>query len=120
MQHPIHTALGLVVAATLGATGLVSAFERQAAAPHSGAIDWAQHSCESAWHPQPGSQDYWRWEAYHNLDCAIALIDQRMQVGSEGSETAATVTMSRQDLEKLRALIRDGKDGAMRAAAERD
>lgn len=120
MQHPIKTALGVVIVATLGSTGFVSALERQVTSPHDGAVDWAEHSCESAWRPQPGSQGYWRWEAYHNLDCAIALIDQRMQGGSEGSETSATVTMSRQDLEKLRELIRDGKDGALRAAAERD
>ena len=51
---------------------------------------------------------------------SIALIDERMQGGNEGSDTPAMVTMSRQDLEKLRELIRDGEDGAMRAAADRD
>ena len=79
----------------------------------------AEHACDKGWQPQPGSQGYWRWQAYHNLDCAVALIDERLHTDSGAAGGGMpVVTFPRDEVERLRALIRAGKDGAMRAAAE--
>lgn len=107
---------GAAVSLILSAAG----FAQQPAARSSQPVDWAARSCDNDWRPQPGSQGYWQWEANHNLDCAVALIDRHLEGTDEGGAGAANVTMSRQDLERLRNLIRDGKDGALRAIAERD
>ena len=77
---------------------------------------FAQKACADTWRPEPGSYGYLRWQANHNLDCAMAMIDEH--IGGPGTNRAAsedeTITMSREELKELRRLIQVGKDSALR------
>jgi hypothetical protein len=54
---------------------------------------------------------YWRWTAYRELDCAIEAIERAMK--SADSEEG-TVTLTREELEQLRARAFWAKDAAAR------
>ena len=54
---------------------------------------------------------YWRWTAYRELDCAIEAIERAMK--SADSEEG-TVTLTREQLEQLRARAFWAKDAAAR------
>ena len=54
---------------------------------------------------------YWRWTAYRELDCAIEAIERAMK--SADSEEG-TVTLTREELEHLRARAFSAKDAAAR------
>lgn len=79
---------------------------------------WEQKSCADPWRPEPDAplQTHMRWQAYHNLDCAMAMIDEHIGPPGAGSATSEheSVTMSHEDLEELRRLILVGKDAALR------
>ena len=76
---------------------------------------WAQKACADPWRPEPGSYGYLRWQANHNLDCAMAMIDERLGAVRSGAVSEDdTVRFSRDDLDELRRLILVGKDAALR------
>jgi hypothetical protein len=60
----------------------------------------------------PSAEEYyWRWRAYRELDCAIEAIERAMK--NAGSEEG-TVTVTREELEHLRARAFWAKDAAAR------
>ena len=78
---------------------------------------WEQKSCAKPWQPADTAdqQTHMRWQAYHNLDCAMAMIDEHLGAGSSGAASEDdTVAFSREDLGELRRLILLGKDAALR------
>jgi hypothetical protein len=104
----------------LGAAGMalaISTFAAAAPGAPAKAESWAAKSCANPWKPAADSPDIWRWQAYHNLDCTIAFIDEQIGApgssGQPGSEDA-TVTVRREDLEKLRTMAIAAKDAAQR------
>ena len=54
---------------------------------------------------------YWRWMAYRELDCAIEAIDRAMK-SADAEE--GTVTLTREELEHLRARAFGARDAAAR------
>jgi hypothetical protein len=54
---------------------------------------------------------YWRWTAYRELDCAIEAIERALK-SAESEE--GTVTLTREELEHLRARAFSAKDAAAR------
>src|SRR5688572_30294073 len=57
-----------------------------------------QQSCANPWRPEEGSDYYWRWRAYHNLDCAMAVVDEHLRTRVNGED--GTVPVSREELER--------------------
>jgi len=55
---------------------------------------------------------YWRWTAYRELDCAIEAIERVMKTSADSEE--GTVTLTREELEQLRARAFRAKDAAAR------
>ena len=55
---------------------------------------------------------YWRWTAYRELDCAIEAIERVMKKSADSEE--GTVTLTREELEQLRARAFWAKDAAAR------
>lgn len=55
---------------------------------------------------------YWRWTAYRELDCAIEAIERAMKKNADTQE--GTVTLTREELEHLRARAFRAKDAAAR------
>jgi hypothetical protein len=54
---------------------------------------------------------YWRWTAYRELDCAIEAIERAMK---NADAEDGTVTLTREELEDLRARAFSAKDAAAR------
>lgn len=80
-------------------------------------LTWEQKSCADPWRPAEDAdlQTHMRWQAYHNLDCAMAMIDEHIGAGQGGAVAEdAAITFSRDDLAELRRLILVGKDAALR------
>ena len=57
-------------------------------------------------------EHYWRWMAYRELDCAIEAIERAMKKTADSEER--TVTLTREELEQLRARAFWAKDAAAR------
>jgi hypothetical protein len=55
---------------------------------------------------------YWRWMAYRELDCSIEAIDRAIKMNADTRE--GTVTLTREELEHLRARAFGAKDAAAR------
>jgi hypothetical protein len=55
---------------------------------------------------------YWRWTAYRELDCAIEAIERVITKNADSEE--GTVTLTREELEHLRARALLAKDAAAR------
>ena len=55
---------------------------------------------------------YWRWTAYRELDCAIEAIERAIKMNADTRE--GTVTLTREELEHLRARALGAKDAAAR------
>ena len=55
---------------------------------------------------------YWRWTAYRELDCAIEAIERLIKTSADSEE--GTVTLTREELEQLRARAFLAKDAAAR------
>lgn len=55
---------------------------------------------------------YWRWKAYRELDCAIEAIERAMRTSARSE--AGTVTLTRDELEHLRARAFWARDAAAR------
>jgi len=99
----------------LGAAGVALAISGLPGVAAPAVNSWAAKACADTWQPAADSPDFWRWQAYHNLDCAIAFIDE--QIGAPGAKPAsedAQVTVRREDLEKLRMMALTAKDAAQR------
>ena len=78
---------------------------------------WEQKSCANPWRPADDAdqQTHMRWQANHNLDCAMAMIDEHLGAPPGGAPSEHdTITVSREDLGELRRLILVGKDAALR------
>jgi hypothetical protein len=74
----------------------------------------AKH-CADPWRPQPGSPGYWEWQANHNLDCIVAMVDEHIGAkGASGVSEDETVTLRRDDLEELRRMAIAAVDAAQR------
>lgn len=108
------TSIPRLLAVVAVAVGLPAALGAQRT-PTDDVLTPAQESCATAWRPEPGSYGYWQWHTGHNLDCAIGLVEQHLEQAPSGE--SATVAVQRDDLERLRSLIRLGKDAAFRADA---
>jgi hypothetical protein len=66
---------------------------------------------ENAAEPQDENMR-WRWRAYRHLDCVLALVDRALEEGRGGED--GTVTISRDELERIRTMAFWGKDAAAR------
>jgi hypothetical protein len=67
--------------------------------------------------PQSGSDDprwQWRLRAYRHLDCVTTIVDQALSATPAGTAGKDTVTISRQELERIRTLAWWARDAAAR------
>jgi hypothetical protein len=55
----------------------------------------------------------WRWRAYRHLDCVIEMVEALAARADGGS---GTVSLSRDELERIRAMALQAKDAAARIA----
>jgi hypothetical protein len=114
MRRTLLFLTALVLALAIPAIGVAQGPSSPAASQ-----TWEQKSCANPWRPADTAdqQTHMRWQAYHNLDCAMAMIDEHLGAGSSGAASASeddTVAFSREDLGELRRLILVGKDAALR------
>ena len=56
----------------------------------------------------------WRWRAYRHLDCVMAVVDRALEDGRTSEE--GVVTLSREELERIRTMAFWAKDAAARIA----
>jgi hypothetical protein len=85
------------------------------AKPNSAANTNSAKTCDDGWKPDMDSPYWWRWQTYHSLDCALAVIDER--IGRSGTHTTSehdVVPVPRGELERLRALAWRARDAAAR------
>lgn len=75
-------------------------------------------ACEEPSGQEPADEAYrWRLRAYRHLDCVMSLIDTALKRADESRPPGGQnqhVTLSRQDLERIRTLALWAKDAAAR------
>jgi hypothetical protein len=70
-------------------------------------------ACPADWMPEEFNSDaWWRFQAWHNLDCLTRIVDEVLNTRENREES--TATLSREELERLRALALKAKDAAAR------
>jgi hypothetical protein len=78
---------------------------------------WEAQSCADPWRPATDSPYWWRWQAAHNLDCVVAMIDGHIadSVSDQKAHTEDdTVAVPRAQLEEMRRLAIRARDAAQR------